>query len=214
MKTLALIGKGGTSKTTTAVNIAVAAVQDGLRVAIVDLDSGGEDGQSSLVEWWQKREAEQPVLVETTPKALAGDVAQLRDMGFDLAIVDTPANTKPSRVVVEKGASVADFVVITCQASSLDMRANRLAVDIVQRLGKQAAFLMTRTARTMATRANDAREGLAEYDLPILPVNTRNLVPYQDADTLGMGVLEFEPKGQAATETAALWAHIRATLSL
>src|SRR3712207_2259079 len=81
-------GKGGTGKTTTALNLATIAAAAGLRVALVDMDD-----QQTLSEWHGLRPEDLPDLQLLTIPLL--DVGRaIRELGamagFDLVIVDTP----------------------------------------------------------------------------------------------------------------------------
>ncbi len=60
MKVLSLLAqKGGTGKSTLAAHLAVEAVRTGPKpVVLIDLDP-----QASLRRWYEKREAEQPVMI-------------------------------------------------------------------------------------------------------------------------------------------------------
>jgi len=90
MKTISLIGqKGGTSKTTTAVNLAVQAVACGREVALFDLDP-----QVSACDWKDLRGENSPPIVAATPVPhLERALMAAREAGADLAIVDTAGHT-------------------------------------------------------------------------------------------------------------------------
>ena len=78
-----------------------------------------------------------------------------RGAGFDLVVIDTPGR---DAAVTSDMAIVSDFVVIPCQGTMEDARAQRTTVDMVKQLGKAAALIITRTYHS-DTRQADAREG-------------------------------------------------------
>ena len=74
MKTLAVLSrKGGTGKTTLAVNLSIAAERAGHKVAIVDLDS-----QASASEWNDWREAKTPEVVSVHSARLPQELHRLQ----------------------------------------------------------------------------------------------------------------------------------------
>ena len=78
MKVVALLAwKGGVGKSTLTINLAAAAIEDGHKVGIIDLDP-----QSSLSEWSDRREAEQPFVSDAKPRAVAQIVEAGRGLGL------------------------------------------------------------------------------------------------------------------------------------
>ena len=78
--------KVGSGKTTLAGHIAIAAEQAGEGpIALIDTDP-----QGSLTDWWNVRVAETPVFVQTSVPTLPEDLEQLREMGTNLVVIDTP----------------------------------------------------------------------------------------------------------------------------
>jgi chromosome partitioning protein len=88
MQTIALIAqKGGTGKTTLALSLAVAAVQRGRTVAVVDLDP-----QASAANWADRRVLNVPAVVSAHVPRLQNVIDTARQNGVDLILIDTPAS--------------------------------------------------------------------------------------------------------------------------
>ena len=93
MKTLAILSrKGGTGKTTLAVNLAVAAESAGHRAAIIDLDS-----QASASEWSDWREADTPAVISVHSARLPQALHTLQQDGVTFTILDTPPENRGDR---------------------------------------------------------------------------------------------------------------------
>ncbi len=191
--------KGGSGKTTLCINCsAIAAAGRGVRVLIFDMDN-----QQSAENWYQRREANHPQLVSITaaelPKAI--DLAAKQ---FDFVFVDTPGRDEPAQA---SAILQSDFCIIPCRPSPTDLQATPATVATIKRLGKPFAFVLTQTpARSF--RISEASAALSKLgDVCPVTIVTRNA--YQDAQGLGLGVVEFEPKGKAAEETKLLWQWIQ-----
>ena len=90
MKTLAILSrKGGTGKTTLAVNLSVAAERAGHSTVLVDLDP-----QASAAKWNDNREGDAPVVVASPASRLPEVLKKAEDAGATLVIVDTAPHTE------------------------------------------------------------------------------------------------------------------------
>src|SRR3954467_9536070 len=116
--------KGGSTKTTCCLNLAVEAerVGDG-PVVLVDLDP-----QGSLSKWWNRREATTPGLVEVDLDSLSSQFAALKEAGTKLVIVDTPGTINS---LVRKAIQGSDLVVIPSRASIFDVETLFAFCDLV-----------------------------------------------------------------------------------
>lgn len=205
MKTLTFASqKGGSGKTTLAMNVTICAIQDGLRVAVID-----QDPQGSLAHWFESREAEDPTLMEVGPGQMQAAIDALSGHGFDLVVVDTAGSFTDQ---IRDAIAAADLTIITAQPTAMDLRALAPTVDAVKAYRGAGVFVVTRGRGK--GRTEQASDGLANYGLPVAPVGTSNLVAYQDAVLDGLGVLEHEPTGRAADEIRALWQYLRSTLHI
>ena len=187
--------KGGSGKTTLAINCAVAAVQAGGRVLLIDTDA-----QGSATAWYQKREADAPQLVKVAAGELDTAITEARRLKFDWVIIDTPPRDAPLAIATIK---MADFCVIPCRPTPADAEATPPTVEAVKRMEKAAAFVLTQTP-PRSFRIREAERGLGMF-CPVAPVYIVSRTAYQDAQGLGLGVMEYEPDGKAAGEIADLW---------
>lgn len=190
--------KGGAGKTTLTVNCAVAAEQRGKRVLILDLDA-----QASAEGWYQDREAETPLLVRVGSWELPEAIAKARNAKFDYVMIDTPGRDEPATTAAVRAA---DFCIIPCRPTPVDLKATPPTVATINRLDKQAVFVMTQTP-ARGERVREAEVGLAMLGI-VCPIRIVSRTAYQDAQGSGLGVVEFDPEGKAAAEITQLWGWI------
>lgn len=211
--------KGGAGKTTTAANVAVAAAQAGRRVVLIDFDP-----QKTATSWWEGREIEAPQLMQAGTGDVEKAMTKARELGFDLAVCDTPPHAEP---IISGVIKAANFALIPCQPTLLDMQGAAATVAIVQRTGTPAGFVLTRSkppqsekrvvagigsARRESKRTVEAAQGLGVYGLPVAPVALPELVAFQDSWPFGQGVTEYDPGGRAAEHVRELWMWIAGRL--
>jgi chromosome partitioning protein len=192
--------KGGPGKTTLAAHLAVAAELAGVgRAALVDLDP-----QGSLTAWWNIRESKSPDLIETTIAEFPEKLISLRDLGYALAVIDTPpAITDAIEAVVKQ----ATLVVVPARPSPHDLRAIGNTVDIIQEQEKPFIFVVTQ-AKPNTRLTVKGVTSLSAHG-PVAQVIVHDRVDYAASMIDGHTVQETDPKGRSAEEITALWAFLQ-----
>ena len=194
--------KGGSGKTTLAINTAVAAQEAGKRVLILDMDP-----QRTAESWYQDREASEPKLVTVDAGQLAQALKAARGQGFDYALIDTPGRDEPATAAAIRAA---DICIIPCRPAPADMKATPPTIATTKRLNKAAAFVLTQTP-PRSFRVSEAERGLRMLGM-VAPVRTVSRADYQDAQGRGLGVTEHDPSSKAAQEVRSLFGWIEQKL--
>lgn len=205
-KILAIVAqKGGTGKTTLAVNLATLAARDGLRVALIDCDP-----QASAASWWRTREAEDITLIERP----ASDLPMIRDAarsdGFDLLIVDTRPSVEAETMQAIQAATAC---IIPTRPGILDLRAVALTADLVKSAKASGCIVLNQCPPPRGvgegTLTAEARTVASSLGLPVAPlaISMRAALSYALND--GRAVCEYEPGEKADLETRALWRYLK-----
>jgi chromosome partitioning protein len=202
MKTILIAAqKGGAGKTTLARNLAVTAVQDGLKVLCLDLDP-----QGSLRAWWESRESDMPAMLDRDPAPHAlKPTLEAAKAQFDLCIIDTPP-AAPEWLAEALGA--ADLVLIPVRPSPDDLRAVGATIAAVNAARVPFAFALSQTPRARITE--EAARVLAQHGR-VAPVNIAQRVSYAETGATGQGVTETSDD-KAGAEVAALWDYVKGIL--
>jgi len=187
--------KGGSGKTTLAINCAVFAARKDKRVLIIDMDR-----QGTAESWYQDRDSENPQLIKIEATELKKGIEAAGKQKFDYVIIDTPGRDEPAQAAAIKAA---DFCIVPCRPSPADMKATPPTVETIRRLGKPAFFVLTQTP-PKSFRIREADRGLSVLGT-VCPIHIVSRAVYQDAQGVGLGVTEYEAAGKAAAEIQELW---------
>ncbi|HQU67001.1 MAG TPA: ParA family partition ATPase [Albidovulum sp.] len=198
--------KGGSGKTTLAVNLAVACTRRGLTVALLDTDP-----QGSLGRWFMARRERlgDPGMEFSTSSAwgVSYECEKLK-RSADIVIIDTPPKVDAD---LRPALREADLILVPVASSHVDLWATDGVLDLAARERKAAWMVLnrvrqgTRLSEDVARAAGELSAGLAEARLA-------NRVAY--AETLGQG-LGAEEAGTKAVkdEVAALTDEVLAKLN-
>lgn len=207
MKIIALTcQKGGTAKTTTAINLAVEALAYGLEVVIIDLDP-----QVSACDWKDIRGETPPVVASTPVPHLERTLKAAEENGADLVIIDTAGRTNEA---ASAAAKAADLVLVPMQPSLIDLKTLGATLDIIRLAGGKPTLALLSRVKAVGTRHEDTRAWLAAQEVDVCPVMLGERVTYQDAYAEGLGVSEAEPHGKAAHEIREVYLYISKLLNL
>lgn len=190
--------KGGSGKTTLAVNLAIAFQQMGKSVAVIDTDP-----QGSLGRWFMMRvEATgEPGLEFSTASAwgVGYEAGKLRG-NHDIVIVDTPPKADSD---LRPALREADLVLVPVAASHVDLWATEGVLDLARREDKAALLVMNRM-RPGTRLAAEVAEKAAESAADLAQTQWNNRVIYAESLGMGKGVVEMPRPGAARAEVKAL----------
>ncbi len=205
MKVLSLLAqKGGTGKSTLAAHLAVEACRTEPKpVVLIDLDP-----QASLRRWYEKREAEQPVMMRLGQNNLGHMLDAFRRDDVGLVIIDTAPHALEQAAAA---ATAADLVIIPTRPDVMDIEAIDATVDIVHGVNAEAVIVIN-ASRPRGANTNEARLALEVHELPVCPTAIFYRAALADALIDGRGVQELDAKGKAAGEIKAVWRWIKRRL--
>lgn len=206
MKTLAILSrKGGTGKTTLAVNLSVAAGRAGHSTVLVDLDP-----QASAAKWNDNREGDAPVVVAAPASRLPEVLKKAEAAGARLAILDTAPHTETAAL---DAASVAEMALIPCKPALIDLQAITSTINVI-RLANVPARIVFNAVPSRGDRADQARKAVEVFDVPCAPCVVGDRVAFMDAYNASLTVQEYEPRGKASHEITDLYAYISSEMGV
>lgn len=202
--------KGGSGKSTLAIGIALAAIQAGHTVRLIETDS-----QGTLSNWQSRRPYAEPIV---EPVYAAGDVEQrlqsLDRDGVTLTIIDTAGGISAATTSAIRHA---DLCLIPARPSVADIEATASTLSVARAWNKPFAFVLNQTPIRGQRLTNAATALGEEAALDISGVVAQPFIvmrnDHQDALSAGLAVSEFAPSSKSADEIRSLWQWVEAKLN-
>ncbi|WP_135450795.1 MULTISPECIES: ParA family partition ATPase [Tabrizicola] len=197
--------KGGSGKTTIAVNLAVELRRRGLGIALLDTDP-----QGSLGRWFlsrRERLGEAGMELSTASAWGVGYECEKLKRQADLVIVDTPPKVDAD---LRPALREADLVLVPVAASMVDLWATDGVFDLIEREGRRAVIVLNRVKS--GTRLQDQVAAAAAEVGGVAKASLGQRVVY--AETLGQGLGAVEVRSRAAEEVARLADEVLGLLDL
>ncbi|RKU22878.1 chromosome partitioning protein ParA [Candidatus Poribacteria bacterium] len=206
MKTLSILSqKGGTGKTNTAVNLAVASQLAGHPTALIDLDP-----QASAAKWGDRREGNAPDVFSAHASRLKETLYAAEQKGVTLAIIDTAPSTDPSLLNVAKSS---DLALIPCRPGMFDSEAIQSTILITE-MAQIPVRILFNAVRANSSLIDEAKSAVEVYNVPFAPCMLGDRVTFTRSVIYGMNAQEYEPTGKAASEVNALYKYVSKELEV
>src|SRR4051812_43755162 len=190
--------KGGSGKTTLSRNLAVAVGDD---VALIDTDP-----QGSLTAWWNRREAETPILANIDG-GISATLKALEEAGMKMVIIDTPPS---AHAFVADVIALADLVIVPVRPTPDDLDAVGPTLDMIEGAGRNFVFVVSQ-AKKRTKLAVETVPALAQHG-KVSPIVVHDRVEFPTAALDGRGVVEVGD-GPAATEIHELVTYLHKQLN-
>jgi chromosome partitioning protein len=202
MRTVSIISqKGGAGKTTLALHLATAASQAGVVSLIIDTDP-----QATLSRWSGWRSGRDPEVVDCgAPSLLATKLARATVLGAELVVIDTPPHAD---AMARQAALLADLILVPCRPKAFDLAAVETTAELVQASRKPGYVVFMAGPPRGRLIYSEARDLIVETGLKIAPVVLPERAAFHHSTAEGSTASEFDPRGKAAAEIAALWSWV------
>jgi chromosome partitioning protein len=200
--------KGGSGKTALCRILSVEAMRSHPDIEIVPVYLIDTDPQGTLTQWHEARESEEPRRVICPTDRLGNGLKELDKSGAKFVFIDTPPQASEHLDAV---FMLADLVIVPIKPTPDDLKAAAVTVNRLKALNIPFLFVVTQAIQNTNITAQ-AVAALSHHGA-VAEVLIVNRVSYPAAFTDGRTPQEIEPKGQAAKETAKLWAFIHTYLN-
>ncbi|MEL7218656.1 MAG: ParA family protein, partial [Pseudomonadota bacterium] len=125
--------KGGSGKTTLAVNLGTRAAQAGHESCVIDTDP-----QATAAAWSDWRGDYLPVVVTSPPARLGRTIDSATKNGVDFIVIDTPPHADAA---AREAIKAADIVLVPTKPRAFDLHALEPIADLVE-FAKKPAFVV------------------------------------------------------------------------
>lgn len=198
--------KGGTGKTTIAINLSVMYARDNKKILLVDADN-----QGSAKAWVDIRPdnlKKIDVLNITTPD-IGREIEPLQKK-YDIIIIDGGGRiTATARACI----LISDFILIPTMVSVPDVLATQHFLNEViseaTKIKKVTGAIIATMIKQGTTFNISGLTQIKKMEYPVLDTTISHRIIYQESFSEGKGVIEYQKEGKASEEIIKLYKEIK-----
>lgn len=193
--------KGGGGKTHLTRNLAVAAVQDRLKIATADLDP-----QATLTIWSRRRPDELKIPHYRVAWQQSDALLDDAELGaIDALLVDTPPSIEANPAAFEKLLACADLILVPCRPSFDDAESVAPFMRHLREQGRKVVAVLNCVKPRV--NINAVKSYLIDAG-ELCPVEVADRTDYARAGAKGLGLLDV-PNHTGADEMQAVWRFVK-----
>jgi chromosome partitioning protein len=188
--------KGGSGKTTVAVNVAGALAEIFTEVLVID-----SDPQGTVLTWRAAGNSDFPVQVMGLPQPVIHQEAPKFAQKYDAVVIDSPSGYQDEQIQ-RSVMLAASLVVIPVQPSAVDIWSARDTAALVEQAKLYnpdlKAHLLISRAQPRTRLSQEAREALEGLSLPVFQTTISQRISLAEAPLYGKLILHYANNPAAA----------------